>query len=433
MNKRLAECGNLAPGSNAAEGGGAASCFDAAEAGNLQPQPMPIASGLRPDRRYDVLLVTEDGGLLERVSAEFSGKNQFNLLPFGGRLPELEQKLANIKLPALLVIDFNQGSTLDIDALERLKKSHFSKVPVIAISNHLDHHIVRGLLLVKVDDWLPAGCLAAEIHSSCETTLRARLAETGDGEAKCISFFPAHGGCGNTTLGIEAAFLIGNRNKELQSTCLADLNFQDGAVADYLDLTPAFQLSELSQMSRRLDRQLLDVMLTRHRSGLAVLAAPRAPGQFVDIGEGLIASILGLLSEAFDHLIIDVPKNWSPWTDNVIWGSDRVFVVTGFTVPALRHSRFLAEAIASKAAAKTGVSVIVNKFHEPLMGAGLTRKDAESILETRLGGFIPNLGGVVDEAINRGMTLSEMRAGNKIGKRLSQVLDGDTRLAKAQK
>ncbi len=34
----------------------------------------------------------------------------------------------------------------------------------------------------------------------------------------------------------------------MQSVCLVDLNFQDGAVAEYLDLTPAFQLSELSKV-----------------------------------------------------------------------------------------------------------------------------------------------------------------------------------------
>ncbi len=396
-------------------------------------QPLPAAGALRPGRRYGVLLVTPDNDLCERVSANFAENNRFTLQPMRGRMGDLERKLSGIGLPDVLAVDLTQGSPADIDTLERLKKSHFAKVPVVAISNQLDQRIVRGLMQIKVDDWLPAGCSASDIRSSCENVIRTRMADTGDGAAKCTAFFPAAGGCGNTTLATEAAFLIGNRKKELQSTCLVDLNFEDGAIADHLDLTPSFQLSEFSQNSLRLDQQLLDVMLTRHRTGLAVLAAPRAPGQFVDISEELVASILGLLSEAFDHLIVDLPKKWAPWTDNVIWGSDRIFVVTGFTVPALRYSRFLADAISSKAAPKTGVSVIVNKFHEPLMGAGLTKKDAQSILEGRLGGFIPDLGGLADEAINRGMTLSEVRAGNKIGMRLSQILDGDPRQAAANK
>ncbi len=432
MSKRPYENGNLAASSDAGDEQAPVSFYGGGAVDEAH-QSKTVTSELRVLRSHDALLVTEDGSFRERLSAEFAERCQFTLRAFSGRLPELEEKIAGIKLPNVLIADLSQGSVADIENLERLKKSNFSKVPIIAISSHLDQHMVRGLLQVKVEDWLPAGCSSADVHSSCEAAVRARMAEEVDGEPKCTAFFPAGGGCGNTTLAIEAAFLIGNRTKQLQSTCLVDLNLQGGATADYLDLTPAFQLSELCNNSSRLDRQLLDVMLTRHPSGLAVLAAPHAPGQFLDINEGAVASILGLLSEAFDHLIIDLPRNWSPWTDNVIWGSDRVFVVTAFTVPALRQGRFLAEAIAAKADAKTEVSVIVNKFHEPLMGAGLTRKDAESIIGTRLGGFIPNLGSAVDDAINRGMTLSETRAGNKIGKRLLQVLDRDKRLVTAQK
>ena len=74
------------------------------------------------------------------------GKKHFNLRAFGGRLSQLEENIAGIKLPALLVADFSQGSQLDLEVLERLKKSHFAKVPVIAISSHLDQQLVRGLL-----------------------------------------------------------------------------------------------------------------------------------------------------------------------------------------------------------------------------------------------------------------------------------------------
>ncbi len=284
---------------------------------------------------------------------------------------------------------------------------------------------------VKVDDWLLSDCLPGELQRSCEKALSARPAGEKDRHAQCTALAPANGGCGNTTLAIQTAFLLGSRRKQLESVCLVDLNFQDGAVADYLDIVPAFQLSELSKASKRLDHQMLDVMLTRHRSGLAVLAAPRVPGRFVDVGGELIASVLGILSESFAHLVIDLPRNWYPWTDNVIWGSDRVYVVSSFTIPALRQAHFIADAIAAKASPEAQVSVIVNKFHEPLMGPGLTRKDAESMLATRLGGFVPDLGGVVNDAINRGIALPEMRAGNKIEKRLAQILDRDTRIAKA--
>ncbi len=391
------------------------------------------ASGLEPaSHQYDLLLITKDAGLWERLSAHFAEEGQFKLRQLQGRVAEHEARVADIKLPDIALIDLNKGDMLDINALERLKRSRFSNVPIVATSSCLDQTLVRGLMRIKVDDWLPADSMPAEIQRSCEKALRMRSAEEEARHAKCTTFLPAIGGSGNTTLAIQTAFLLGSRKKQMQSVCLVDLNFQDGAAAEYLDLSPSFQLAELSNVSGRLDRQMLDVMLTSHRSGLSVLAAPRVPGRFVDIGEGLIASILGLLSESFEHLVIDLPKNWYPWTDNVIWGSDRIFIVANFTIPALRQARFVADAIAAKASPEAEISVIVNKFHEPLMGPGLSRKDAESILAGRLAGVIPNLGGVVDDAINRGMMLSEIRAGNKVEKQLLKILDQDARIAKTQ-
>jgi pilus assembly protein CpaE len=403
--------------------------------GEARVRSLAALRALPHDRLFGALFVTDDGRLAEYIQTEFAARERFALRVFPGRVSQLAENLDAIELPDVVAVDLTRGSPDEVDTLERLRKSAFANVPVIAISSHLDQHVVRALMQIKVDDWLPAGCQAEELHTSCEHALLSRLEKAGAGEseARCIAFVPASGGCGNTTLAIEAALIVANRDKRAQSTCLVDLNFQDGAIADYLDLTPSFQISELSGMSQRLDRQLLDVMLARHRSGLAVLAPPHAPGQVVDVTEATVGSILGLLSEAFHHLVIDLPKVWSPWTDNVIWGSDRIFVVSGFTVPALRQARLLAESISTKAAPKTEISVLVNKFHEPLMGPGLTRKDAEAILEGRLGGFIPNLGGMVDEAINRGMPISELRSGNKIGKRLAQVLGDSARSSRPGK
>jgi hypothetical protein len=45
--------------------------------------------------------------------------------------------------------------------------------------------------------------------------------------------------------------------------------------ADYLDLEPRLNLGEIEPRPERLDRQLLEVMLSHHPSGLAVVAAPK--------------------------------------------------------------------------------------------------------------------------------------------------------------
>ncbi len=275
---------------------------------------------------------------------------------------------------------------------------------------------------IKVDDWLPTESSFADLYKSCERLARAPAPERRVREAVCYSFFPAAGGAGNTTLAIQSAFTLMGDKKHPASVCLVDLNFQDGSVADYLDLTPSFKLEELANAPGRLDSQLLNVMLTRHASGLSVLAAPRLPAKYLEISEGLIGTVLGLLSQSFDYLVIDLPKNWYPWTDNVIWGSNHVYVVTNFTVPALRHARYVVDAIKDRATGEAAVSVIINKHREKLFGTGLMKKDAEAVLRDWLGGFVPDAPDLVQDAINRGLPMSEIAPGGKVEKALARIL-----------
>ena len=57
---------------------------------------------------------------------------------------------------------------------------------------------------------------------------------------------------------------------------MVDLNFQNGSCAEYLDLEPRFDITEVEDQVERLDRQLLDALLST-LVGLAVLAATNMP------------------------------------------------------------------------------------------------------------------------------------------------------------
>lgn len=379
-------------------------------------------SSLRGDQQVDILFVSEDVELKESLAKGFGEKKHFVLRSIKGTVADTEKMLGMEGLPGVLLVDLKSASPDDLAALERIKRGRFVNTPIIAISSYLDQEIVRRLVQIKVDDWLPKDSPFVDIYRSCERLNRTPTVEGRNKDAVCYSFFPASGGAGNTTLAIQTAFLLGRNSRQMETTCLVDLNFQDGSIADYLDIPPAFRIEELANAPGRLDNQLLDVMLTRHSSGLSVLATPRVPAKYFEISEGLIGAVLGLLSRSFDNVVIDLPKNWYPWTDNVIWGSNQVYVVTNFTVPALRHARYMVDAISAKIVNEAKVSVIVNKHRESLFGAGLKKSDAEQMLRNWLGGFIPDSPDLVQEAINRGVPISEINRGSKLEKALDRIL-----------
>jgi pilus assembly protein CpaE len=371
----------------------------------------------------DVLLISEDLELKSVIANGFAEKKQFILKTIKGAVAETENFLNQETLPGVLLLDLKTAGAEDLAALERIKRGAYADIPVIAISSFLDHEIVRRLVQIKVDDWLPKDAPFTDLYRSCERLYRKPATQKLNKDATCYTFVPASGGAGTTTLAIETAFIIGRSKRQLGSTCLVDLNFQDGCIADYLDIAPSFRIEELASAPGRLDRQLLDVMLSRHVSGLAVLATPRVPGKFINVDEALIGMVLGLLSRSFDHVIIDLPKSWYPWMDNVIWGSNHVFIVTNFTVPALRHARYVLDAILAKAVNDARVSVIVNRHREKLLGGGLKKADAEQLMRDWLAGFIPDCADLVHEAINRGMPVSEVAKGSKLEKALQRILE----------
>jgi pilus assembly protein CpaE len=206
------------------------------------------------------------------------------------------------------------------------------------------------------------------------------------------------------------------------STCLLDLNFQNGAVADYLDLEPRLNLAEIEPRPDRLDRQLLEVMLSYHTSGLAVVAAPNRPAEMRSFDPDVVTRLLDLVSTNFDYVVFDMPRTWFSWTDSVLLGSNKLFIVSETTVPALRHARQLVAAIKERLGDGSHPQVLVNRFQPSMFGSGLRRNDLEKALGDAFVGSIPNDYALVREAIDRGVPLDEVKPGNKITAQLKKLM-----------
>jgi pilus assembly protein CpaE len=223
---------------------------------------------------------------------------------------------------------------------------------------------------------------------------------------------------------VQTAMLLLNSSgrRAKPKTCLVDLNFQHGAVADYLDLEPRLNLAEIEPRPDRLDRQLLEVMLSYHASGLAVVAAPNRPAEMRLFDPDVVTRLLDLVSTNFDYVVFDMPRTWFSWTDSVLLGSNKLFIVSETTVPALRHAKQLVAAIKERLGEGPKPKVIVNRFEQRLFSAGLRKADLEQTLGDAFAGTIPNDYALVREAIDRGLPLDEVKAGNSVTAQLKKLI-----------
>ena len=136
----------------------------------------------------------------------------------------------------------------------------------------------------------------------------------------------------------------------------------------------------------------------------------------------VVTRLLDLVAANFDYVVIDVPRTWFAWTDSVLIGSNRLFLVTEMTVPGLKHARHLVNVIHERLPDGPKLEVIVNRFEQRLFGPGLRRADIEQALGDALAATIPNNFRLVSEAIDRGVPLDEVKASNNIATSLGKLV-----------
>jgi pilus assembly protein CpaE len=323
---------------------------------------------------------------------------------------------------AVALVDLDTSDEEEFAALGRLMARIGARPPVVVVTQVFDEAVARRLLQMRVADFLTKPVQPIELVRACARAA-AGPATNEPTEAQITTFLPAVGGAGVTTIAIQSALLLlGTGQRGRSSTCLVDLDFQHGACADYLDLEPRLDLKEIEPRPERLDRQLLEVMLSHHSSGLAVIAAPNRPAEMRSFDPDMVTRLLDLVSANFDYVVIDMPRTWFSWTDNVLLGSNRLFVVSEMTVPSLRQAKQLVAAIRERLGEEPQPQVIVNRFEQAMFGSALTRADIKQALGEDFVAAIPNHYRIVREAIDRGVPLEVVKPGNKITAELKKLI-----------
>src|SRR5579871_2276240 len=379
---------------------------------------------LSPKRtdRADVLVVAADEDLARSIEMTFGVSQHVDLEIVPGPLPAGLDP-ARVARATVAVVEVAAQDADQFIALERLIADTIDCPPVVAITDEFDQTIARRLMQIRVADCLQKPVSPSELARACARVARKPTASLREEEAQIFAFLPAVGGAGVTTLAVQAAMLLLHSGGKVKpATCLVDLDFQHGACADYLDVEPRLNLSEIEPRPERLDRQLLEVMLSHHPSGLAVVAAPNRPAEMRSFDPDVVTRLLDLVSSNFDYVVFDMPRTWFSWTDSVLLGSNKLFIVTETTVPGLRHAKQLVEAIRERLGDGPKPQVIINRFAQRLFSTGLRRSDIEQAIGDAFLACVPNDYALVREAIDRGVPLEEVKKGNKITQRLKQVV-----------
>ena len=363
------------------------------------------------DEIRTVLVVTTD----KEFAATATAGLQATALPIGQVLVLPPDRIADqLADPAcqIAICDLDGFEDEPLEALADLRHLAHADVRLIAVTGQFTPEVARGLLRLKLSDFLVKPVSEADLADTVRRAI-GNEAET-HGESQILSFFPCAGGVGNTTLALQSALLINERAaRRRKTTCVVDLGLQHGACAEYLDLEPHFDITEIENQPDRLDRKLLDVMLSRHKSGLAIVSAPPCPWEMRSYRPDLVARLLDLVAGHFNNVVIDLPRTWFPWTDSVLQGSDHVFLTTEMTVPALRQAQRLAQAVRERVSKDARFGVIINRV-DAKGSPSVSLSEVKELFGNAFAGSVANDYKAVREALDQGRALGEVAPNSRV-------------------
>ena len=250
--------------------------------------------------------------------------------------------------------------------------------------------------------------------------VRIRLAASGRSAKGAVhSFISSKGGLGTTVITVNTAVAMARSKKGTVALC--DMSLQSGDASVLLDLVSATTITDLSRNIHRLDVSLLRDAMSRHQSGLAFLPAPGDPEDSEEVSAEHIARILDFSRQLFDVVLVDCASmRVDDRTMEIFNLSDKIFVVTDLSVPAVRNAARLCKLIAKLGIDQKKIEVVVNRYHK---GGALSIEEVEKTLKKTLYWLYPNDFVDIVSSINHGEPLVEKQPGAPFSKNIIEFAE----------
>jgi pilus assembly protein CpaE len=293
---------------------------------------------------------------------------------------------------------------------------------VIVVLDAPNLAVTRLLMANGAADVLYEPVTEAAIALSLERVfaIRAQISSGLPSSAgQVVALLKAGGGVGATTLGVQAAAILSGRGMR---ACFADLDVQWGAAGLYLDLPDALTIADCVTAGTSLAETNFISRLAVHRTGVRLVAAPNdvAPLELLD--EGHVDALLRSLRQEMGVTLIDLPSDWSAWTNHLLHSADRIVVVTRLTVGNLQLTKRQLRMLSNQQLDGTPLTLVCNAVSHD-QEQSLSVKAAERALGRPFDVVIPDEGRLMREANNQGVELAALQRTAKLLKSVTALAD----------
>ncbi len=219
--------------------------------------------------------------------------------------------------------------------------------------------------------------------------------------------------------GVGVSYLTVNLARTLlqitgKRVALIDLDLQSSALATVLDVEPERTIADLVDPTSVIDSIRLESVLSRHESGLYLLAAPKRIEEGEMVSTMTVNSLLTVMRELFDFVVVDCGHHLSESLVAAWECSDELIYVIDQSVTAVRTARRFLELFGRFDLKHLQLALLLNRFSAD---NPISVHDIETALARTIDTTIPSDANGLAEASFRGKDMWAM--GAKSATRLS--------------
>jgi pilus assembly protein CpaE len=215
---------------------------------------------------------------------------------------------------------------------------------------------------------------------------------------KIISIFSSKGGAGKTTIAVNLAVALAQRQHA--NIGLLDANLQFGDAALYLDLVPRATIADAIVEADNLDEKNLGTYMTTYSDRLSLMAAPARPEQAEGITSGQLCNVLAQMKKKYEYVVVDTSSEFNEITLAVLDHSDVILVLAGVDLPTIKNMKLCLEIMHSLDFGTDKVHVVLNRANST---GGLSIREIENSLNLKFYATLPSDGKTVLPSINKGI------------------------------
>lgn len=252
---------------------------------------------------------------------------------------------------------------LDPDLEAGLKIVHMvarmsPELGIIGVSERTDPETIITAMRTGCAQFVCAPIETADLENAVARIEATRMKVVQLSRRICV--VGSAGGVGATTVACNLAAELGYLTDH--PVCLVDLNLDFGDVGATFDATPKYSLADVCRPDVEVDRTLIEAAIHPLPYKVHILGRPNKPEDAQAVSPERISEVLGLLSDLYANVVIDLPRTYNLGNAAAVEGADFVLVIAQLQVASVRNAHRVIQALLQMGTDEKRIELVVNRF-----------------------------------------------------------------------